>query len=291
MLAPAKINLSLEITGRKTNGYHELSSLVTFASIGDELTFTSTPQTADFGLEIDGPYANMLSATSDNLILKTCMLFTRHITPLLAGGHFRLTKNLPIASGIGGGSSDAAATLIHLAQYAKMPPTDPRLQELALKIGADVPICLARQTLSSHHAWWMSGIGEQISKPISLPPFSMALINPNIPVETRHIFKQLDLDKIPAPTPPLMGVASFEGLVAYLKNTRNDLEPIAIELCPQIKNVLSALQSSPHCALARMSGSGATCFGIFESDQKAREATLTLQKIHPNWWIKHAQLH
>jgi 4-diphosphocytidyl-2-C-methyl-D-erythritol kinase len=273
-LARAKINLALHVTGQRSDGYHLLDSLVAFADIGDTVRVAPAD---GLRLTIEGPMASDLPVTEDNLVLRAARLFPGHL-----GAAIHLTKRLPIASGIGGGSADAAATLLALSDLWSLPLPPP---EAILTLGADVPVCLSGRP--AH----MRGIGE-IVEPLSapLPPAWLVLANPGVAVSTPAIFRALThktsppLTELPGSWPDVRALAQF------LSAQRNDLAPAACALAPVITETLTALAATPGCALARMSGSGATCFGLFASEAAAKTAAEVLRRAHPNWWTASASL-
>jgi 4-diphosphocytidyl-2-C-methyl-D-erythritol kinase len=268
--APAKINLTLHVTGRRADGYHLLDSLVAFADLGD--TVTASPAGA-LTLEIDGPFAKGLSAGADNLVLRAARLFGSR-----QGAAIRLTKRLPVAAGIGGGSADAAAALRALSALWERPLPAP---EQLLALGADVPACLASE------ACRMRGVGEDVA-PGAGPRAAIVLVNPGTAVATPAVFRALDRRENPGmPTPPRAGVG-HEDWIVWLAAQRNDLEAPAIALAPEIGEILGAVGAQPGCRLARMSGSGATCFGLFDGD--ARGPAADLKRAHPEWWVASAVL-
>lgn len=262
--APAKINLALHVTGRRADGYHLLDSLVVFAKIGD--TVAARPSTT-LSLTLEGPFAKGLSIGEDNLVLQAARLAR-------AEAELRLIKNLPIASGIGGGSADAAATLRLLSRLTGQ--TIPE-GDAVLSLGADVPVCLASRSCR------MSGIGEMI-EPLELPEFWLVLVNPGVPVPTGAVFGGLSSRENP-PLDPLAGIARIDGLVEYLGRARNDLEAPARRTQPVIAAVLNALKSQSGCRIARMSGSGATCFGVFCSAADAEAAAASIRRAELDWWV------
>lgn len=272
-LAPAKVNLNLHLCGQRPDGYHLLDSLVVFPRLGDHL---SAEPASGLSLALDGPFGDGLSAGGDNLVLKAAERLSA-----LAGGRgaaLRLTKSLPIASGIGGGSSDAAAALRLLARLWNVPiPPD-----LALGLGADVPVCCVAPS-----AQRMQGIGERLTPIPRMPEFWMVLVNPLVGVPTGAVFSGV-ADKNPPPGPdvPDDGFASFTDLVDWLRACRNDLQVPAEAICSPITDVLAALSDAP---LARMSGSGATCFAVFESRQKAARMADSLRQ--KSWWVAEAPVH
>ena len=266
-IARAKVNLALHVVGRRADGYHLLDSLVAFADFGDVVTVEPAPS---LSLSITGPMAAGLSAGPDNLVLKAAQMLGG---PL--GAAITLEKRLPIASGIGGGSADAAATMQALGALWGCALPDAG-QVLAL--GADVPVCLAGQSCR------MAGIGDQIS-PIALPPAHLVLVNPGVGLSTAAVFGAL-LCRDNPPLPPAAPMPDVVALAAYLGHCRNDLEAPALSLVPQIGAVLAALQGQTGCLLARMSGSGATCFGLFASASAAEAAATTLRAQSAAWWVQ-----
>ncbi|WP_188674639.1 4-(cytidine 5'-diphospho)-2-C-methyl-D-erythritol kinase [Neptunicoccus cionae] len=268
-VARAKINLCLHVIGQRSDGYHLLDSVVAFAEYGDVLTFAPSESVT---LSINGPFGDGLSGTGDNLILQAARCFDRKNGQ---GAAIHLEKNLPVASGIGGGSADAAAALVGLSELWELPLPDPEKQ---LALGADVPICVAGQPLR------MRGIGEVI-EPLELDQdHPMVLVNPNVSVATPKIFKALNNKDNPA---VIDGPQT--GWIDWLAKQRNDLQAPAIAHSPVIANVLQALkQTAP--MLSRMSGSGATCFGLYQTDNAAQEAALRLSARHPDWWIQTTRL-
>ena len=266
-IARAKVNLALHVVGRRADGYHLLDSLVAFADFGDVVTVEPAPS---LSLSITGPMAAGLSAGPDNLVLKAAQMLG---SPL--GAAITLEKRLPIASGIGGGSADAAATMQALGALWGCALPDAG-QVLAL--GADVPVCLAGQSCR------MAGIGDQIS-PLALPPAHLVLVNPGVGLSTAAVFGAL-LRRDNPPLPPAAPMPDAVALAAYLGHCRNDLEAPALSLVPQIGAVLAALQGQKGCLLARMSGSGATCFGLFASASAAEAAATALRAQSGAWWVQ-----
>lgn len=278
--AAAKVNLDLAVLGRRADGYHLLESLVAFADVGDRLTLEPG---RDLGLSISGPRAGALAgeAADGNLVIRAARALAERV-PGLVLGRFALEKHLPVASGIGGGSADAAAALRLLARANGLALDDPRLVEAARATGADVPVCLAGRVCV------MSGIGEVLSAAIALPPIPAVLVNPGIPVETRAVFSALGLAPGETRREGRGEAPSSEGLaalIADLARRDNDLEAPAIALAPVIAQARSALAAAPGCRLARMSGSGATCFGLFASAPDAKAAASALAAAHPAWWV------
>ncbi len=265
--ARAKINLCLHVTGQREDGYHLLDSLVVFADIGDEIAV----HPADgFSLRMNGPFSAGLSIGSDNLVLKAAKLFE----PYCNGAALTLTKNLPVASGIGGGSADAAATLRAMARMTGAALPD----DAGLSLGADVPVCLTEQTCR------MQGIGDEITPMLNVAKLNAVLMRPNVAVSTPTIFKAIT-DKNNADMVPYQGGE----IIDYLKDQRNDLEAPACIFAPEIRTCLQALREQD-ALLARMSGSGATCFGLFHNQVSAQRAADKLATAHPDCWVTACQL-
>jgi 4-diphosphocytidyl-2-C-methyl-D-erythritol kinase len=269
--APAKINLFLHVLGRRADGYHCIESLVSFADIGDRLELKPGRVSS---LAVEGPFSEGLEGEG-NLVLKAARLFAAHMRSAVLGA-FRLTKNLPVASGIGGGSSDAAAALRLLARANGLALTDPRLFDCAALLGADVPVCLeARPRL-------MRGIGHELGPALDARPVAAVLVNPGVAVETRAVFSALDL--APGARYAARAGESETGLPPLL-GTRNDLAAPALSVAPVIAEALAALGRSEGNLLARMSGSGATCFGLFSNADRAQIAARGISMANPGWWV------
>ena len=280
--ARAKVNLTLRVVGRRTDGFHDLESVVAFADCADSLTLTGG---ANLSLVTGGPRALECGETADNLVLKAARLLGASVANL-AAGDFRLDKHLPVAAGIGGGSADAAAALRLLAKANGIDLGDPRLLEVARQTGADVPVCVRSE------ACVMTGVGESL-QPLTLPVMPAVLVNPRVPVATKDVFAALGLrngelhvgvsDVIEAIVWP-DAAASMDDWLAMLADGTNDLEAPAIRVQPVIGDVLAALRATG-ARLSRMSGSGATCFAIFSTDADARAAAQAIQLKHPQWWV------
>ncbi len=281
--APAKINLTLRVLGRRPDGYHDLESLVAFADFGDRLTLAPG---AALSLAVGGPRAALAGADADNLVLKAARAIAERI-PGIALGAFQLEKNLPVAAGLGGGSADAAAALRLIARANGLAPDDPRLHAAARATGADVPVCLdPRPRL-------MRGIGEILSEPLDLPPLQAVLVNPGVALATKAVFAGWTPPAKPAAaldTAALAEAAGHEQFLRLLTTQPNDLEGAAITLAPAIAEVLAALRALPGCTLARMSGSGATCFGLFGSAAAMQSAATALTNTYPQGWVRAAAL-
>lgn len=280
LAAPAKLNLYLHVTGKRPDGYHLLDSLVAFAATYDVIDIQPAGQ---LSLEINGPFASGLPVTSDNLILQAAEQL-RQLAGISSGARIILTKNLPVSSGIGGGSADAAATLRGLVRLWGVHPAQHDLSGLALGLGADVPVCLYGRTA------FMGGIGEQIEPIDELPHVPMVLVNPGVGISTPEIFK--------ARTAAFSQARRFEEapdtieqLINLLTDDRgNDLAAPAILKQPVIGRVIEAIERTDGCRLARMSGSGATCFGFYDDVTQAEQAAQHLQHAHSNWWVVASQL-
>lgn len=280
--ALAKVNLALHVTGQRENGYHDLESLVVFADLGDELTARAAP--AD-RLTLSGPFAGALTPGQTNLVTKAVQAFREHWPRAVPHGvEIALDKNLPVSAGIGGGSADAAATLRLMAGFADRPMTLNDLMQVAARLGADVPVCLISRPCL------VRGIGEIIEPIDILPPCHFVLVNPLVPVSTADVFRRLNkrdnpgLPEIPHP----FSHAAMLGL--WMAETRNDLEQAAIEAVPVIGQLIATLARSPGCVAARMSGSGATVFGLFGSASLAHQAAQDLRRHFPDAWVAAAPL-
>jgi 4-diphosphocytidyl-2-C-methyl-D-erythritol kinase len=278
VLAPAKVNLYLHVLGRRPDGYHLLDSLVVFAACGDRIEVAAADA---LRLTVDGLFANDIPTGEDNLVLRaTRALADEFGRPATAA--IRLTKSLPVAAGIGGGSSDAAATLRALLRLWRIDIDGGRLRRLALALGADVPMCLdARPS-------FVGGIGERIEPAPDLPSCALVLINPRIALPTAQVFARR--------AGPFSQAARFNGawpadareLAALLTRRRNDLAAAVMAIAPEVARVLDALAATPGVMLARMSGSGATCFGLCETQASAAAAARALAARYPQWWIEAA---
>lgn len=278
VVAPAKINLYLHLTDKRDDGYHELDSLVAFADIHDTLDLAP----ADIlTLEIDGPFADHLPVNDDNMVLKAARALQK-MTGEDKGAAIRLTKNLPLSSGIGGGSTDAAATLKGLLKLWHIAPPEPDLMALALSLGADVPVCV------NGRAVYLGGIGEKLTPAPALPTCSVVLVNPGTALSTPAVFKAWGglTDSFSKPAPFDYTPEDARELASILMSRRNDLTSAAKQLAPEIDDVLMALRRCDGALMTRMSGSGATCFALFTNSNEATEAVSNLAKDHPDWWIQ-----
>jgi 4-diphosphocytidyl-2-C-methyl-D-erythritol kinase len=280
--APAKINLALHIVGRRPDRFHLLESLVVFAHLADELEAVDAP--AD-RLIVTGPFATGLGSGETNLVSRALAAFrARWPGQVKTGLAVTLRKNLPVAAGLGGGSADAAAALRLMAGLAAEPIPAADLMALGATLGADVPMCLvSRPSL-------ISGIGEFVRPLPSFPACHVVLVNPLVPVATADVFRRL-AEHENEPLPPLPDPLTRPAqLGIWLEETRNDLEPAAIDLVPQIGELIAEMHRLPGCILARMSGSGATVFGLFGSGPLAHQAAHDLRSAHPGFWVAAAPL-
>ena len=277
--APAKVNLTLRVLRRRADGYHEIESLVAFADFGDRLTLA--PGVAA-SLTVRGPGAAQAGDGPDNLVLKAARQLAARV-PDIGLGAFELDKVLPVAAGLGGGSADAAAALRLIARTNGLKANDPRLFEAARATSADVSVCLDPQPRV------MRGIGEVLSEPVDLPTLPALLVNPRVALPTKPVFAGWSP---PTAHPPLLNMerlaklARTGELVDILTAQSNDLETPAIALAPVIADVLVALSALRGCRLARMSGSGATCFALFRDRAEATAASKILGGKHPHWWVQ-----
>jgi len=277
--APAKVNLTLRVLRRRDDGYHEIESLVAFADFGDRLSLS--PGGA-LTLAVRGPGAAAAGDGADNLVFTAARSLAARCPDIVLGA-FRLDKRLPVAAGLGGGSADAAAALRLIGQANGLVRDDPRLYAAARATGADVPVCL------DPRARIMRGIGELLSTPLLLPPLPAVLVNPGVALPTKAVFAGWRPVAASATTLEPAAVAklsSRDQLLQYVATQSNDLEGPAIALQPVIAKVLGELRKLAGCRLARMSGSGATCFALFSSATAAREAAKVLRRKHPYWWVR-----
>jgi 4-diphosphocytidyl-2-C-methyl-D-erythritol kinase len=282
-IARAKINLTLRVLGRRPDGYHQLESLVTFADVGDRLTFEPGPRCQ---VTTSGPFAHGIVGT--NLLDRTLELLGR-LRPALQLGSVQLEKNLPVAAGMGGGSADAAALLRAVRAANPALAEDVAWLNIAAGLGADVSVCLTSRSA------WITGIGETVA-PLSggeLPVLHAVLVNPRLPLATAQVFRALDAPSLahkhhPSALPDTPG--ELDGLVALMRARGNDLERPATRLLPLIAEIKAALAAQPGCRIAALSGSGPTCFAIFGNRQEAKQAARTLASANPGYWIVPARL-
>lgn len=281
-IARAKVNLTLRVLGRRPDGYHDLDSIVAFADCADRLTL----EPGDLGLAMTGPGSAACGDIDDNLVIRAARLLAERV-PDLRLGLFTLDKHLPVAAGIGGGSADAAAALRLLAKANDIAFDDARLFEAARLAGADVPVCIAS------HACVMGGVGENLTM-LDLPPLSCVMVNPRVAVATKDVFAALGLragqlrvgvgEILEAVTLPKSGATAQEWLV-QISGGVNDLEAPALRVQPVIGEVLTALRKTDGVQLARMSGSGATCFALYDDAGAADAAAQAIAQAHPQWWV------
>ncbi|MGX0974462.1 4-diphosphocytidyl-2-C-methyl-D-erythritol kinase [Roseovarius sp. MBR-51] len=267
--APAKVNLTLHVTGRRADGYHLLDSLVVFADVGDRLSLRPAPESR---LNVTGPMAGSVPLGPDNLVLRAAAVMG-------IAADITLDKHLPAAAGLGGGSSDAAACLRALSEMGGLTlPSD------VLALGADVPVCLLARAAR------MRGIGEDVTPVVGLPMLEAVLVNPGVPVSTPAIFGRLARRDNPAMPEVLPTWPDARALIAWLGAQRNDLQGAALAEEPVVADVLRAISATQHCALARMSGSGATCFGLYPDAATAKRAAQALSAAHQRWWVQATRL-
>lgn len=276
--APAKINLTLRVLGRRPDGYHALESLVVFADAHDTLRLTPR---RPLGLSVTGIDADACGPEENNLVLRAVRALLR-AAPDIAVGHFDLHKSLPIAGGVGGGSADAAAALRLMAEFNPSRCDDAMLEAAARATGADVSVCIDSRPRM------MRGAGEILGSPLALPTLAAVLVNPGVGVPTKNVFAALGVTH----TAPDEGGVDPQGLtdpqtlLDYLAANPNDLEAPALKVAPVVGDVLAALANAEGCRLARMSGSGATCFGLFADETQAHAAAVRLGAATPGWWVK-----
>ncbi|SDI87113.1 4-(cytidine 5'-diphospho)-2-C-methyl-D-erythritol kinase [Aliiruegeria lutimaris] len=266
--APAKVNLTLHVTGRREDGYHLLDSMVVFADTGDRILVEDSEACA---FAVTGPRAAGIPTDASNLVLKAAALMGAPRATIT------LDKHLPAASGIGGGSADAAACLRALARLLRRPLPD---FEAVARLGADIPACLEGRSVR------MRGIGERLEPIDSLPPLPAVLVNPGVEVSTPEVFRRLSRRDNPEMSEIPCNMDTPERIAGWLKTQRNDLEGPAREIAPEIGEVLDLLGARPDCLLARMSGSGATCFGLYPSAAAAKRAAAEISGLRPGWWVR-----
>ena len=266
--AHAKVNLTLHVVGQRANGYHELQSLVCLTEFGDQIHLSPA---ADFSFQVIGPNASGIPVDESNLVVQAAKFMAQKHSKSL-DCQIILEKNLPMASGIGGGSSDAAAVMRALSQYFSVPL--PNVDEL-MALGADIPVCMNKGLTL------MQGAGEDVTQLCAAPNWGVVLVNPNVGVSTPAVFNALNSKR----NLPMQDVAENCVDIAWLGDQRNDLEPPAMAMVPEVGAVVDAISAAPHCQMARMSGSGATCFGVFADIKHANAAAERLQRAHPDWWV------
>jgi 4-diphosphocytidyl-2-C-methyl-D-erythritol kinase len=283
--APAKINLTLRVIGRRADGYHELESLVAFAGLCDWLAFEPG---SELVLEVVGPQAPEAGPVDQNLVLRAARELAAHV-PGLKLGRFLLVKRLPAAAGLGGGSADAAAALRLLANEAQLSIDDPRVRSSARATGADVLACLRPQ------ARFMSGVGDQLGPAIPLPRIFAVLVNPRVQAPTRQVFAALELapgSSLESSAPPFEAKGhGTAAILDFLSRSRNDLEAAAIRIAPAIAAVRERLSLIPAATATGMSGSGATCFALFTDRRSAGLARRIIATERPDWWVEATAVH
>ncbi len=273
----AKINLFLHILGKRPDGYHDLESLFYFPEVYDEIEITEG--TGD-RLQVTGRFGSDLQENlNQNIILKTYSLLKILYSTKLPDLNFKLTKNLPVASGIGGGSANAATVLKALNENYKLGLSASQLYKIGARLGADVPACIMDRTC------FAQGIGDVLADVGEFPKLNILLVNPLVPVSTAEIFK-MGFGVYTAPLKKNLSFKTTQNLLDLLEGTRNDLENNAKKICPEINDVLNSIKAQSGCLLSRMSGSGATCFGIFETKDKALIAKDTILSKNPGWWTE-----
>jgi 4-diphosphocytidyl-2-C-methyl-D-erythritol kinase len=276
-LARAKVNLTLHVTGRRDDGYHLLDSLVVFAGIGDRLRIAPAPA---LSLAVTGPFADGVPTDGGNLVLRAAEAL-RAARGVRDGAAIVLEKDLPHGGGIGGGSADAAAALGALAALWQVAPLG---ADEALALGADVPVCMAGPAPQ-----WMRGIGERVAPAQPLPPFRLVLVNPGASLPTPRVFRAgaFSAEGVrTGPGAPPPRAPGLEAFTDWLAAQRNDLEAPALRLAPVIAEALAALRARTGCRLARMSGSGSTVWGLFETAAGARDAAASIARDRPSWWVR-----
>ena len=273
-LARAKINLDLHVLGRRPDGYHDIDSLMAFTAFGDVVDIDPAPGLI---LTLSGPFAAGLPVDETNLVLRAARGL-QAVTGIRAGAMLAVTKLIPSAAGLGGGSADAGATLRGLCRLWGVTPAQDVLTKLAASLGADVPACLSSRPVRA------TGIGEQLESLVLPAGLGVLLVNPRLPLPTAAVFRGLRAPFAAVPGPPAR--LDRDGLPAALASRRNDLELPAIAVCPAIAEVLAALRSLPGCRLVRMSGSGASCFALFADADAAHDAGERLAVYHADWWIQ-----
>jgi 4-diphosphocytidyl-2-C-methyl-D-erythritol kinase len=278
-IAPAKINLTLHVTGQREDGYHLLDSLVAFADAGDQISAKSAN---DMTLSVTGPFAEGVPTDDSNLIMRAAHTL-RRVRGVIQGAQISVEKHLPHAAGIGGGSADAAATLKILADLWQVDPLDPDAPEV-LGLGADVPVCMKGPAPTR-----MSGIGEALEGITHLPDCAVVLVNPKVAVPTHAVFAGLASKSNPT-MEALPEKLDFDGFASWLARQRNDLQDPAIAVAPAIKTAIERLNRIPAVAYAGMSGSGATCFGLVRNMADARHAARVVQVAEMGWWVTPAAI-
>src|SRR5436190_14850830 len=282
--APAKVNLFLHVGAPAADGYHPICSLMAFADVGDGVAAFEAEALA---LHVHGPFGRALAGESDNLVLRAARALIAEARRPVAPTGLSLEKRLPVAAGLGGGSSDAGAALRLLRQVCDLKLDDERLQSIAASLGADGAACLwGRPTFAEGH-------GERLSPAPPMPTIDAVLVNPGVAVGTAEVYARFDADgrfgDVSQPPAP----EAFEDardLAAWLGGQRNDLQPAAIAVAPEVGAVLETLAGEPESLLARVSGSGGTCFALCDSDIAAEGLAERIEALAPGWWVKRCRL-
>jgi 4-diphosphocytidyl-2-C-methyl-D-erythritol kinase len=283
-LAPAKVNLFLHVGKPGADGYHPLCSLMAFADFGDRVT---AGEAEAFDLTATGPFARELGDPADNLVLRAARALVAAVRRPVAPVGFVLDKRLPVASGLGGGSSDAGAALRLMRETLALPVSDAQLEAVAASLGADGAACLwARPVVAE-------GRGERLTPAPQLPPLDAVLVNPHVPVATAEVYRRFDAagrfgDVVPPPAPEAF--ESPQEVAAWLAGQRNDLEAASLDVAPAVGSVLDTLSDEPEALIARVSGSGGTCFALCASDIEAESLAERLEALEPRWWVKRCRL-
>jgi 4-diphosphocytidyl-2-C-methyl-D-erythritol kinase len=281
MIAPAKLNLFLHVVGRRLDGYHLIQSLFAFASFGDQLTVSAD---RELRFELEGPFSRNLDP-GDNLVLKAARVLARAADLGKPGAKIRLCKNLPVAAGLGGGSADAAAALHALLKHWDVEMTCENQLELALELGADVPACYVGRPIIA------SGIGEEMVPYENLPDIPLLLVTPGQEIHTHEVFAAFRQRAIAfSERVPDSWIADRLDVWDLLSRTQNDLEAVTSQLAPEVSSCLQVISKTSKCRLARMSGSGACCFGLYDAKQSADSAAEEIKSRYPDWWVQSGNL-
>lgn len=276
-VAKAKVNLALHVVGRRDEGYHALDTVVVFAEHGDALALANGKPTR---LKVEGPFGGQVPLDESNLAVRAFEVLRRATNrPELGSGELLLFKDLPVAAGLGGGSADAAAAMILLDRKESLGLADETMYEAAETLGADVPMCLVAGALRAR------GNGADVERLADFPELHLVLVNPRVAVSTASVFAALERRDNAGIGPDAAGLRTLDDVVGFLAETRNDLEPTTLALHPEVGEVLDVLNGLEDCLFARMSGSGATCFGLFRDRLSARHAAMRLRRAFPAWWV------
>lgn len=280
--APAKINLALHVLSRRNDGFHLIDSLVVFTEFADQLSVTASPND-HLELALDGPFArelDLLNRSNENLVLRSAeALLNQKNKRKNRSAQINLTKHIPIAAGLGGGSADAACALRLLNRHWELDLSDQKLADISLDLGADVPMCLKSKPVIA------SGIGERLTPANEIPSLPLVLVNPSIPVSTAEVYARLENAERSALPPLPERFSSMMSFVIWLRKTRNDLSESARKMTGLAEEAVNALLSDPDCVFAQMSGSGATAFGIFPKLSVAERLAKKIRQERPNWWV------